>query len=368
MRSLCHSCLGLLSLSASPGFANDFPVNTDTELVHDEPSGQTKKKVNFVLAPIPIVNPTIGNGLALAALLLYKFDPKSPASMTAVAAGYTDTDSWGVGILQDSKFSEDRWRVKAGAALAVARYDLYVEEIAPDFHFSTEQRLGGVMAQALRRVTARLYAGLRYQRATVEFPAPDAVQDLIPEDGLDLDIGGLGLVAEWDTRDHSFQPGSGSYLTFRSNFARDDFGSDSEYDTYAMAFNFFHGGFRDQDVLAWRVALCETSDDTPFFERCQFGSAHDLRGYPVGRYYDDAMYAAQVEYRVPLWKRLGAVAFAGVGGVAESFGDFGSDDTLGAAGVGMRVLASKDQRLNVSIDYAVGRDDSTFYVYIGEAF
>jgi outer membrane protein assembly factor BamA len=355
-------------LFAAPGFASDFPVNSETELAHERPGGQTGKKVDFVLAPIPIVNPTIGNGLALAGLLLYKLDPESPASITAVAAGYTDTDSWGVGILQDSKFAEDRWRIKAGAALAVARYDLYVEQIAPDFHFSTEQRLGGVLAQALRRVTSRLYAGLRYQRAKVEFPPPDAVQDLIPDEGLGLDIGGMGLVAEWDSRDHGFQPKAGSYLTFRSNFARDDFGSDSEYDTYSMAFNFFHGGFRVEDVLALRLALCANSDDTPFFERCQFGSGHDLRGYPVGRYYDDALYAAQIEYRAPLWNRVGAVAFAGVGAVAGSFGDFASEDTLGAAGVGLRILASKNQRLNVSIDYAVGRDDSTFYVYIGEAF
>lgn len=327
-----------------------------------------KKKLNFVVAPIPIVNPTIGNGLAVAGLMLYKHDPKSPASMTAVAAGYTDTDSWGVGVLQDSKFAEDRWRVKGGAAVALAQYELFVPGIASDFHFHTEQRVSGGLVQALRRVTNRLYAGARYQRAVVRFPAPEAAQDLIPEDGLELNVGGLGVLAEWDSRNHPFQPGSGSYLTFRNNVSREDFGSDLEYDTYAMAINYFHGGFRDQDVIAMRASLCATTDDTPFFERCQFGSAHDLRGYPVGRYYDDAMYAAQIEYRAPLWWRLGAVAFAGVGSVAGDFGDFGSSDTLPAGGVGLRILASRDQRLNVSLDFAWGRDESTFYVYVGEAF
>ena len=368
MRCLCHSFLASLALLAVPVVANDFPVNAETPLPGEESAQKEKKKYNFVFAPIPIVNPTIGNGLALAGLMLYKLDPKSPASLTGVAVGYTDTDSWGVGIMQDSKFAEDRWRIKAGVALALAKYELFVPDIDPEFHFSTEQKMAGGMAQVLRRVTSRLYAGLRYQRARVEFPTPEAAQDLIPENGLNLDIGGLGLVAEWDSRDHNFQPGTGSYLTFRSNYARGDFGSDSEYDTYAMTFNYFHGGFRDADVLALRLSLCGTTDDTPFFERCQFGSAHDLRGYPVGRYYDDAMYAAQIEYRAPLWWRLGAVAFAGVGSVASDFGDFGSEDTLSAAGVGLRILASKDQRLNVSIDYAVGRDESTFYVYIGEAF
>jgi outer membrane protein assembly factor BamA len=210
--------------------------------------------------------------------------------------------------------------------------------------------------------------GARYQRAVVRFPVPEAAQDLIPEDGLDLNIGGLGVLVEWDTRSHSYQPSSGSYLTFRNNYAREEFGADLEYDTYAMAFNWFHGGFRDQDVLALRASLCSASNDTPFFERCQFGSSHDLRGYPVGRYYDDAMYAAQIEYRAPLWWRLGAVAFAGVGAVGSSFSNLGSEETLAAGGVGLRFLASKDQRLNVSLDFAWGRDESTFYVYVGEAF
>jgi outer membrane protein assembly factor BamA len=117
-----------------------------------------------------------------------------------------------------------------------------------------------------------------------------------------------------------------------------------------------------------RLALCGTTNDTPFFERCQFGSSNDLRGYAVGRYYDDVMYAAQIEYRTPLWKRLGGVVFAGVGSVASSFSDLDTADSLPAAGFGLRYLASPKQRVNVSADLAFGRDESALYVYIGEAF
>ena len=135
-----------------------------------------------------------------------------------------------------------------------------------------------------------------------------------------------------------------------------------------MAFNWFPDGFRDQEVFAARVSLCPTTDDTPFFERCQFGSSNDLRGYPVGRYFNDAMYAAQIEYRAPLWKRSWRGGFRRRRFGGERFGDFGSRDTLTAGGVGLRILASRDQRLNVSLDIAFGRDESTLYMYIGEAF
>jgi outer membrane protein assembly factor BamA len=359
------TCILGLCLATTPLLAAEYGVDEDTVVVRPEDAGD--KRFDIVLTPIPIANPTIGNGLAVAGLILYKFDSESPASSTAIAAGYTDSDSWGVGALQEANFSEDRWRLTGGLALALARYDLYAPE-GSDFHFTTEQRVAGGMLQVLRQVTSRLYAGLRYQRARVTFPTPEELQAVIPAEGLDLDIGGLGIVAEWDSRDHGYQPGTGSYLTLRGNFARDEFGGDLEYDTYGLALNHFRGGFRDKDVLALRLSVCGTTDDTPFFERCQFGSSNDLRGYPVGRYYDDAMYAAQVEYRAPLWKRVGGVVFAGVGSVASSFADLDAGRTLSAAGIGLRFLASPEQRVNVSIDWAVGRDESALYVYIGEAF
>ncbi len=369
MRLCARHCLSALVLAAAPVSGSDYPVTPDSPIAHTATGPvEKKKKYDFVVAPIPIVNPTIGNGLAIAALMLYKLDPKSPVSTTAVAAGYTDTDSWGVGLMQDAKFAGDRWRILGAAAIAVARYELYVPEIAPDFHFSTEQRLAGGFVQVQRLIVSDIYVGLRYMRAIVNFPEPEEPQPVIPEEGIDFDIGGLGLVAEWDTRNHSFQPNGGNRAVLRSNFSREDFGAELEYDTMSLGFNHYRTGFRDQDVFAWRASVCKTSSDTPFFERCQFGSSRDLRGYPVGRYYDDAMYAAQIEYRAPIWGRFGAVAFAGVGSVAETFSDFDSSDTLPAGGVGLRILASREQRLNVSIDYAVGRDESTFYVYIGEAF
>jgi outer membrane protein assembly factor BamA len=361
--SLALSCALLPILRL---YAADYQVGEDTAVINA--AGVTRESVNFVIAPIPIANPTIGNGLAVAAIMLYELDAKSPASSTAIAAGYTDTESWGTGVLQEANFSEDRWRLSAGAALALANYDLYPSSGAADIHFTTQQRVTGAMAQTLRQLGSRLYAGLRFQRARVVFTGAEEVQELIPPGGLSLDIGGLGIVAEWDSRDHGYQPRTGAYVTLRSNFARDEFGSDLRYDTYAAALNYFRPGIRDEDTLALRLSVCTTTDDTPFFERCQFGSSNDLRGYPVGRYYDDAMYAAQIEYRAGIWKRLSGVVFMGVGAVSAALSNLDTARSLPAVGAGLRYLASPEQRLNVSVDYAIGRDDSAVYVYIGEAF
>jgi len=80
------------------------------------------------------------------------------------------------------------------------------------------------------------------------------------------------------------------------------------------------------------------------------------------------MWAMQAEYRMPLFWRFGAVAFAGVGGIAPGIDQLGDSTVLPSAGVGLRFAASKTYRVNVSLDAAWGKDSSAVYFYIGEAF
>jgi hemolysin activation/secretion protein len=94
----------------------------------------------------------------------------------------------------------------------------------------------------------------------------------------------------------------------------------------------------------------------------------NLRGYVGGRYRDKSMLTAQAEYRWRFYKRWGAVAFAGVGQVAENFGDYNTDDLLPSAGIGARFMLSEKNRLNLSVDYAIGKDTSALYFYVAESF
>jgi outer membrane translocation and assembly module TamA len=66
--------------------------------------------------------------------------------------------------------------------------------------------------------------------------------------------------------------------------------------------------------------------------------------------------------------RFGIAAFAGVGGVARSFGDLGNNKVLPAAGIGVRWQASKTTPINLRIDYAAGKDSQALHISAGEAF
>jgi hypothetical protein len=121
-------------------------------------------------------------------------------------------------------------------------------------------------------------------------------------------------------------------------------------------------------VLAARGSGCYINGDVPFYDLCLVGISRNLRGYEPSRYRDRRMLVGQAEYRRELPKRFGAVAFGGVGQVAPKFGDFRWDDLLPGGGVGLRFRLTRESHINLRVDYAVGRGDHEFYVYIGEAF
>ena len=62
------------------------------------------------------------------------------------------------------------------------------------------------------------------------------------------------------------------------------------------------------------------------------------------------------------------VVFAGVGQIGPSLGDMSTDHLLPSYGAGIRFMASDEQRINLGIDYARGKDSSAWYFRIVEAF
>jgi hypothetical protein len=123
-----------------------------------------------------------------------------------------------------------------------------------------------------------------------------------------------------------------------------------------------------QATLAVRAGLCSASSGAPYYDMCKFGSSNDLRGYLSDRYRDGATWAVQVELRQHLFGRFGATAFAGVGGIAPRVDDFDTSRILPAAGIGLRYMAAKSNKVNFRLDYAFGRDSSAVYFSLGEAF
>ena len=96
------------------------------------------------------------------------------------------------------------------------------------------------------------------------------------------------------------------------------------------------------------------------------GSSRMMRGYYEGRYRDRMFVGAQVELRQRVWRRNGVVVWAGAGNVFHDFDKFKTKQTLPTFGIGYRWEFKN--RVNVRLDYGIGKGESAFYFNINEAF
>jgi hypothetical protein len=70
----------------------------------------------------------------------------------------------------------------------------------------------------------------------------------------------------------------------------------------------------------------------------------------------------------PVWKRFGAVAFAGAGDVAPRPGALTTAAGLTTVGLGLRWTVSPQEKVNIRMDFGFGKDDGGFFLSLGEVF
>lgn len=332
----------------------------------------------FVIAPIPISNPTLGYGLALVGGYIYpmnKGDKVSPPSFTGGGGMYTSSGSWGFAAAQKAYLSQDRYRLMGGIGAANVHYDFFgvgSEAGKKGKSIPITQEVVGVMAEGLRRIEWDFFGGLRYAIAKVKTTVDlsDRLGSIglqSPAIELSVRTAALGLHIQRDTRDSTFYPRKGSLLDLQVDPYSEIWGGDFNYQVYSIAYNKYIG-LDDRQVLAFRGYGRFTAGDVPFFHLCLFGTGSDLRGYTGGQYRDRMMLAAQAEYRVELPWRFGLAAFAGVGEVFRAFDDLNTKDLLPSAGAGVRYTIATKNHINLRLDFAWGKDSNGIYFSVGEAF
>jgi hypothetical protein len=348
----------------------------DIGVVDSEPdkSDISKKSGEFAVAPIPMVNPSIGNGGGAAVLYARKFgnNPKIPASTFGAAGFYTENGSWMLGAGVRLYLANDRYRITGAAGGGEFNYNFF--GIGSDAgqagaSIPLAQRSRAFLIEPKIRILPHTYLGPRYhlilnRTSLNENRDPDALPVPLPED-LRFDTAALGLRALRDTSDNPFYPTIGSLIDLTADFFGPAVGGDRTYQNGTLSFNKYFLVAK-KNVFALRATGCMSSSDTPFFDVCQLGWPKDLRGYQIGQYRDDRMMVGQAEYRRELPWRLGATAFAGAGSVGRTVGEMGSPEPGG--GFGLRFLLAKENHINLRFDYAWGNNSHALYVSLGEAF
>jgi Omp85 superfamily domain len=335
----------------------------------------------IVVAPIPIVNPTLENGLGIAAGYLYhqnKNDRVSPLSWGGIAGFRTSNGSWGFAAMHKGYFKEDRFRTLIGAGYVNVNYNLYGEGNAAGdtgLFLPINQTGFGMLTEVLVRIYHRWYAGLRYHYVKTKITLdpkqlipPEKRPDLmIPEIELNLRTAALGPHIQLDSRDDTFYPKKGTLFDLRMDFYGPGVGGRLNYQSYNLAYNKYLT-ITPRQVLAFRGSSCITRGRAPFYDICLLGMSKDLRGYEVGRYRDRNMLSTQAEYRLEGPWRFGFVGFIGAGEVARKYNEFNAENLKPGGGVGVRFRLTKEAHVNLRVDYAWGKKSNALYISLGEAF
>jgi outer membrane protein assembly factor BamA len=182
-------------------------------------------------------------------------------------------------------------------------------------------------------------------------------------------VSGLGASLTYDTRNDAFAPDKGIFLQGYFNHFAPWLGSDFIYTNYVLDARSFIRIYKKQ-VLALQAYAFMNNGDVPLRSLASFGGANSMRGYYDGRYRDKDQVVLQAEYRVPVYRRLGAVAFGGVGNVSNNCDYLGTKAIKYSYGGGLRIALTKSERLNLRLDYGISRGGRSqgFYFQLGEAF
>ena len=174
---------------------------------------------------------------------------------------------------------------------------------------------------------------------------------------------GLGPVLSWDTRDAIFYPTRGSWYNIWSWHYRNAWGSDFDYDVYALDLRHYRT-IRDDHILALHALGVSTDGEVPFDEL----PTPVIRGLYENLFIDDHMFTLEMEYRFPIHDRWSGAAFAGVGDVFHDQDDLEIQDIKYAGGGGIRYAIDKEDKINLRIDIGASPYGVFPYVLFQEAF
>ncbi len=177
----------------------------------------------------------------------------------------------------------------------------------------------------------------------------------------------IGFVGVYDSRDIIVNARKGALCEVSSYLFTKQLGS---------TFNFFninatyqkYWQLKKNHILAFQTKNKFSFGDIPFIDMATAGNDDILRGYPKNRFRDKNFVGAQVEYRFPLFWRVGMVTFAGVGDVFNKTADLKFNLLKYSIGTGLRFVINPLERLNIRLDYAYGSEGGHFYFMVAESF
>lgn len=327
-----------------------------------------KDKGQWVPVPIPVANPTVGNGLQAVLMYLHPKKTDTKHNTTSGIAGlYTDTESWFVGAFHDDYLAGDKYRYSIFMGTGEFNLDYYgigngLGDRSVSYQFNMQ-----VFAPKFQFRIANLknwFTGVHY--IYLDSDSIFRLSELDPNLS-DLEISvktaGLGLLLTYDSRDDNYYPTSGQWFETKLTDYRDTWGGKDSYQKTTTFINHYQPVTNDL-VIALRANLQTSDGDTPFFDLPTL----KMRGFSSDRYRDQHTISLHSEARYKFLPRWGVTGFYEVGWFNNNSSDLFDDDMIKSIGAGLRWQVTKEQGMNLGVDVAYSSGDYTVYVQVGEGF
>lgn len=153
-------------------------------------------------------------------------------------------------------------------------------------------------------------------------------EDINPEMSTNIPGSGENLTSyltvqlRWDTRDSQIHPQKGWKLSFNSDFAFKFIGSDFDFQRYRLDVCKYQKLFIPSHIIAGRLWTQHIEGTAPYYEQSIIGGTWTARGFKVDRFIDRALTFVTIEYRFPIYRKIGGILFVDIGRVFPSIDKF----------------------------------------------
>lgn len=334
-------------------------------------SNQVKeeKRFDFSIIGGPHFSSDTKLGLGLVASGLYRVDRQNlslPPSNISFYGDVTTTGFYLLGIRGTTIFKEDKYRLGINFyffSFPSKYWGIGYANGNRKDDYTTYKRLEKqIRIDFSRRLFQNTYIG-----ATGLFRHVNAkdFKDVSFLEGEKPDIAtqGFGLFMTYDSRDFLPNPYRGTYARFEQLFFPDFWGN--KFKRTEVLFRQYNKIWKGC-ILASDLQGTFNYGNTPWSMVALLGGSYQMRGYYEGQYRDNNIIQTQIELRQHIYNRHGVAVWGGAGNVFPNFHHFKWKETLPTYGIGYRWEFKN--RVNVRLDYGIGKGQSAFYFNIDEAF
>lgn len=346
----------------------------------------------FLPVPILITEPAVGYGGGFTGIFLHESDEQrekrkqlaaqsldggaqllTPA-ITAVGGFATENGTWMGFIAHRRTWNEDSIRYLGGLGYGDINMTFYrqsspkaLESLAPGQGVELGMTGGG----GIQKLQWRLPDSNWFLGVSQQYFAPDVSINNYPRANEIISriantsptSSGLGVIAEFDSKNSFLNPTEGYNYTVEYMWFGDAIGSDYTYQTFNLeGINYW------SLAETWNFALrghYKTLSTDERFLSPQYYPDIELRGIARNRYQGEATLSIESQVSKQWTPRWSTNVFGGFGYAGESSSDMFDQDSHYSYGVGFRYLIARRYGLTSGIDIAFSEEDTALYFQVG---